>query len=215
MYVSAFFEYDSIRAWHRADGSSPGRCPLPTSNRSFAVSHAFVVPLKYPSLSPIVNALLSAGLHDSHSCPVASRPRGDEPTVGIAAFAGLREGEIRGLWWEDDGGDILNIRRSVWRTIVKDDTKTYEDEEDPGVVPIIQPLRLMLDCIRPTAACGFMFPNTRNGSLDLDNLADRVVKPALKAKALQEGVAGIPQGTCHKPQETRGSGHGDPSHPAA
>jgi integrase len=104
--------------------------------------------------------------------------------IGVAAFAGLREREIRGLWWEDDGGDILNIRRSVWRTIVKDDTKTHEDEEDPGVVPIIQPLRLMLDRIRPTAACGFMFPNTRNGSLDLDNLADRVIKPALQAKAL-------------------------------
>lgn len=22
--------------------------------------------------------------------------------IGVAAFAGLREGEIRGLWWEDD-----------------------------------------------------------------------------------------------------------------
>jgi hypothetical protein len=24
--------------------------------------------------------------------------------IGVAAFAGLREGEIRGQWWEDDDG---------------------------------------------------------------------------------------------------------------
>jgi integrase len=104
--------------------------------------------------------------------------------IGVAAFAGLREGEIRGQWWEDDEGDILNIRRSVWRTHVKDETKTHEDEEDPGVVPIIEPLRKILDAIKPEIASGWMFPNTIGGSLDLDNLADRVIKPILKANGL-------------------------------
>src|ERR1700680_4648117 len=42
----------------------------------------------------------------------------------VISFAGLREGEIRGQWWEDDDGDVLNIRRSVWRTHLKDETKT-------------------------------------------------------------------------------------------
>jgi hypothetical protein len=83
--------------------------------------------------------------------------------IGVAAFAGLREGEIRGQWWEDDEGDILNIRRSVWRSHVKDETKTHEDEEDPGVVPIIQPLRLVLDSIKPKDASGWMFPNSIGG----------------------------------------------------
>jgi integrase len=105
--------------------------------------------------------------------------------VGVAAFAGLREGEIRGQWWEDDDGDILNIRRSVWRTHLKDETKTHEDEEDPGVVPLIGPLRLMLDAIKPEIASGWMFPNTIGGALDLDNLADRVIKPVLKANGLK------------------------------
>ena len=53
--------------------------------------------------------------------------------IAVAAFAGLREGEIRGQWWEDDEGHILNIQRSVWRTHVKFETKTHEDEDDPGV----------------------------------------------------------------------------------
>jgi integrase len=105
--------------------------------------------------------------------------------IGVAAFAGLREGEIRGLWWQDDELSVLNIRRSVWRSFVLDETKTHEDEDDPGVVPIIQPLRLMLDQIRPQAGSGWMFGNSIGGALDLDNLADRVIKPVLKANGLK------------------------------
>jgi len=105
--------------------------------------------------------------------------------IGVAAFAGLREGEVRGQWWEDDDGDVLNIRRSVWRTHVKDETKTHEDEEDPGVVPIIGPLRLVLDAIKPENPSGWMFPNTIAGALDLDNLADRVIKPMFKANGIE------------------------------
>jgi hypothetical protein len=80
--------------------------------------------------------------------------------IGVAAFAGLREREIRGLWWEDDELSILNIRRSLWRSFVLDETKTHEDEDDPAVVPIIQPLRLTLDQIRPQAGSGWMFGNS-------------------------------------------------------
>ncbi len=101
--------------------------------------------------------------------------------IGTAAFAGLRAGEIRGLWCEDDEGGVFNVRRSVWRTIVKD-SKTGEDEEDPGVVPIIQPLRLLLDRVKP--AGGWLFPNTIHGPLDLHNLAERVIKPRFQDKQL-------------------------------
>jgi integrase len=74
---------------------------------------------------------------------------------------------------------------TLWRTHLKDETKTHEDEEDPGVVPIIESLRLVLDAIRPENASGWMFPNTIGGALDLDNLADRVIKPVLKANGLK------------------------------
>jgi integrase len=73
----------------------------------------------------------------------------------------------------------------VWRTHLKDETKTHEDEEDPGVVPIIAPLRLVLDAIKRKGASGWMFPNTIGGALDLDNLADRVIKPVFKANGLK------------------------------
>jgi len=105
--------------------------------------------------------------------------------IGVAAFAGLRHGEVRGQWWEDDDEEVLHIRRSVWRTHLNDETKTHEDDEDPGVVPIIKPLRLLLDAIKPENATGWMFPNTIGGALDLDNLADRVIKPVFKANGLE------------------------------
>jgi integrase len=52
------------------------------------------------------------------------------------------------------------------------------------VVPIIRPLRVLLDAIRPTNAYGWIFPNTVGGALDLDNIADRVIKPVFKANDL-------------------------------
>jgi len=103
--------------------------------------------------------------------------------IGVTAFAGLRRGEVRGLWWNDDGGDLLSICRSMWHSTLKN-TKTEEDTDDPGLVPIIKPLRLLLNAIKPAHASGFIFPNTIGGALDLDNLADRVIRPTLKAHNL-------------------------------
>jgi integrase len=103
--------------------------------------------------------------------------------IGVTAFAGLRRGEVRGLWWDDDGGDLLLICRSMWHSTLKN-TKTEEDVDDPGLVPIIKPLRLLLDAIKPAHASGFIFPNKIGGALDLENLADRVIRPTLKAHGL-------------------------------
>jgi hypothetical protein len=60
-----------------------------------------------------------------------------------------------------------------------------EDDDDPGVVPIIEPLRFVLDVIRPEDASGWMFPNRIGGALGLDNLAERVIKPRFKANGLK------------------------------
>jgi integrase len=103
--------------------------------------------------------------------------------IGSAAFAGLRKGEVRGLWWDDDRGEALAVCRSVWNTTLKS-TKTDEDVDDPGLVPIIQPLRLLLDAIRPETAGGFVFPNRSGGALDLDNIANRILKPILDANGM-------------------------------
>src|SRR5437763_16149544 len=43
----------------------------------------------------------------------------------------------------------------------------------------------MLDHIRPQAGSGCMFANSICGALDLDNLADRVIKPVFKANGMK------------------------------
>ena len=104
--------------------------------------------------------------------------------IGAAAFAGLRKGEVRGLWWDDDRIDSLAICRSVWNSTIKS-TKTEEDIDDPGLVPVIRPLRSLLDAIKPEHATGFVFVSRIDGAIDLDNLANRVLKPIFKANGLE------------------------------
>jgi len=104
--------------------------------------------------------------------------------IGVTAFAGLRKGEIRGLWWDDDRADVLTICRSVWNSTVKS-TKTEEDIDDPGFVPVIRPLRMLLDTIKPEHAAGFVFANRLGGAIDLENLADRVLKPIFEASGME------------------------------
>lgn len=89
-------------------------------------------------------------------CSDVRKSKADLHKRGIVApdLLGLRLGEIRGLCVEDDEGHVLNNRRSVSRTIVKD-TKAGEGEEDPAVVPIIGPPRLLLDRVK--LVCGWLF----------------------------------------------------------
>ena len=102
--------------------------------------------------------------------------------IGVAAYAGFRQGEIRGLWREDDLGDHLLVRRVVSHNEIKDHTKTGEDDVEPGMVPVIPQLRMLLDAIKPEH--GFFFVGDRNAVLDLENLSDRVMRPVLRAHGL-------------------------------
>lgn len=114
--------------------------------------------------------------------------------AGVAAFAGLRESEIRGLKWEDYAGDSLHVRRSVWRVHVGE-TKTPESK---NAVPVIAPLRKLLDQHRRTAANGsggWIFAGEKKGfALHLDNLCRREIRPVLGDKwhgwhAFRRGLA--------------------------
>jgi integrase len=105
--------------------------------------------------------------------------------VALVAFGGLRKGELRGLMSADDRGENIAIHRSVWHNVVKEQCKTTSSgtELAPAMIPVIGPLRTILDAIKPFES-GWMFPNRRGGVLDLDNLATRVVKPLLKKASL-------------------------------
>jgi integrase len=111
----------------------------------------------------------------------------DEPAatiVALAAFSGLRKSEIQGLRWEDLKGDELHVQRSAWRpTQVVEETKTQASRAPVPVIPI---LAKYLEAHRngfPNE--GFIFTGAKMGRpLDLHNLANRVVRPALKKKSI-------------------------------
>ena len=104
----------------------------------------------------------------------------DEPArtvCAVAAFAGLRESEIRGLQRSDYDGDSLHVRRAVWRVHVGE-TKTRESKSS---VPVIAPLRKLLDAhVRKNGTGDWLFAGEKMGHpLHLDNLSRRVIRPAI------------------------------------
>ena len=119
---------------------------------------------------------------------LALLPDRGKVAVGIAAFAALREGEIRGLGWEDYDAGELRVRRTVWRDRVKAKTKTGEDDVRPGIVPVIPTLQKLLDDWRPKdkyPVMGYILAEDDGSPINLHNYGFRVIKPVLEA-------AGIP-----------------------
>jgi integrase len=112
----------------------------------------------------------------------------DEPAatvVALAAFSGLRKSEIQGLRWEDLDDNQLYVRRAAWRTTTIDATKT---KASAAPVPIIPVLAEYLEAHRNGyPANGFIFvgPKFKNRPLDLHNLANRTIRPALAKEGIE------------------------------
>jgi integrase len=101
--------------------------------------------------------------------------------IGLTYFGGLSPSEARGAEWENYDGYRLKITRSVWRTHAGP-TKTEAREQ---AIPIIEPLRDILSELRQSDGSpnnGPILRGERGKPLNLDNLARRVIRPAL-AKA--------------------------------
>jgi len=105
-------------------------------------------------------------------------PEPARTVVAVAAFAGLRESELRGLQWPDYDGQFLDVQRSVWRTHVGD-TKTDESKKK---LPVIEPLRKILDTHKRKNGSGkWIFAGEKMGRpLHLDNLSRRVIRPVVR-----------------------------------
>jgi len=102
--------------------------------------------------------------------------------VAMAAFSGLRKSEIQGLRWEDLKNNEIHVQRTAWRpTVIEQGTKT---EASQGAVPILPLLAKHLGAHRNGfPSDGYIFVGAKMGRpLDLHNLANRVVRPALKKK---------------------------------
>jgi integrase len=102
--------------------------------------------------------------------------------VVVAAFTGLRASEVKGLRVEDFDGECIRVARSVWRTHVGD-TKTASSRALVPLIPLLLPVLKKLTAGR--SAHEYIFAGERKGApLNLENLAHRVIKPALLEKKL-------------------------------
>jgi integrase len=119
--------------------------------------------------------------------------------IAVAAFAGLRQSEIRGLKWSDYDGTSIKISRSVWRTHIG----PPKTEGSLGVVPVLPFLQGFLNEHRARTKFAkdddYIFSGERRGApLNLANLARRVIIPALakseEMKSRLIGAAGIRSG---------------------
>jgi integrase len=110
-------------------------------------------------------------------------PAPSDTAFAVAAFAGLRHGELQGLDWGDYHDGQLWVARSVWNGIVND-PKTRKSK---APVPVIRQLAERLDMHRLRSAdpktglskTGPIFANSVGGRLNLNNLLGRTMLPAL------------------------------------
>ncbi len=98
--------------------------------------------------------------------------------VAIAAFAGLRQGELRGLDWTDYTGSELAINRSIWMSVVNlPKTRASRD-----TVPVIPALAEILDEYRRSMGnpkAGMIFHSGNERPISVDKVGRRVIRPAL------------------------------------
>ena len=107
---------------------------------------------------------------------VTALPQPSATITAVAAFTGLRRGEIEGLLWENYTGKEIRVTRSVWNGVA-DEPKTSKSR---APVPVITPLRRMLDAY--SASCGHpvsgaMFAGKVGKPLCLNNLTNREIQP--------------------------------------
>jgi integrase len=106
----------------------------------------------------------------------------DEPArtvVLTAAFTGLRKGEIRGLCWEDFNGKELCVNRSMWNSIAN----PPKTRRSAAPVPVVGELADAIEDHRKRMgklAVGPIFQAGNRKPLNLDNLARRVIIPAIE-----------------------------------
>jgi len=118
----------------------------------------------------------------------------------VAAFMGLRHGEIRGLLWENYHGGEMHVSRSIWNGRVSP-PKTRKAR---APVPVIRQLAERLEmhrlrCGNPQS--GPIFANAVGKALALSTMLNRMILPVLnrcRHCGLSEGKAHLKAKEPHK-----------------
>ncbi len=79
--------------------------------------------------------------------------------VAVAAFTGLRRGEIVGLKWEDYTGALISVRRDICFGMKGEmSVELPKTEASEAPVPVIAPLKTILEAWKAVSGTGWMFP---------------------------------------------------------
>ncbi len=111
-------------------------------------------------------------------------PEPSSTIVAVAAWTGLRKGELRGMAWERYTGDMIYVAKSVWRN----DVKAPKTRASKAPVPVIAQLAAKLAGYRKLCGSpetGWIFPNSVENPLDLDRLVSDVIRPALEKAGIE------------------------------
>jgi integrase len=101
--------------------------------------------------------------------------------IAIAAFTGLRKGELRTLRPEDYDGSSLKVKRAAWRKHVN----TPKGKRGVGIVPLIPTAAQLLDAYLAAAQPkNYIFETIQGGPADLEGMVRKVVKPTVIAAGL-------------------------------
>jgi integrase len=101
--------------------------------------------------------------------------------AALFAYTGIRPSELCGLQWPDYEGHFLHIRRGVWNGKVT----TPKTEESAAIIPVIAPLREILDDWKSkTAGIFWLVCGDTGNPIRLNNVARREVVPVLKANGI-------------------------------
>ena len=98
--------------------------------------------------------------------------------IAVAAYAGLRRGEIQGLRWEHYNGKQLSVEQSIWEGIAADP----KSESSKAPVPVISALSKSLDhfkLLQGNPAEGPIFRTSTGSALRLNNLLRSQILPVL------------------------------------
>jgi integrase len=123
---------------------------------------------------------------------VAVLPEPAATAFAVAAFMGLRIGEIEALQWEDYRDGEMHIARSIWNGHVG----ALKTRKSAAPVPVIRQLAERLKMHRlhsQNPQTGPIFANSSCKPMSMNNLLGRVIRPALNRCA----GCGIAKGKPH------------------
>jgi len=106
-------------------------------------------------------------------------PEPARTAIAIAAFSGMRRGEVEALGWENVLPDAIRVDCSVWNGKVYE-TKTLASK---GLIPLIPALKIILEAHRLRAGnptTGPIFPTANKTPMSLNNILNDQILPTLR-----------------------------------